>query len=64
MASEMNKNIGKTVRMVGNYACEKTVHTIMNTKMWFGTFLDVNGDYTTHFPNTTPMYPFQGKGCY
>ena len=66
MAADMPRYIGKTVKMVGNYVCEKTVHTVKNTKMWFGTFLDVNGDFfdTTHFPNTTPMYPFKGKGCY
>ena len=66
MAADLSKNVGKTVRMVGNYVCEKTVHTIKNTKMWFGTFLDVNGDFfdTIHFPNTTPVYPFKGKGCY
>lgn len=66
MAADMHKHIGKTVKMVGNYVCEKTVHTSKNTKMWFGTFLDVKGDFfdTTHFPNTTPMYPFKGKGCY
>jgi DNA polymerase-3 subunit alpha len=66
MAADMHEHLGKTVRMVGNYVCEKTVHTIKNTKMWFGTFLDTNGDFfdTTHFPNTTPMYPFKGKGCY
>jgi len=66
MAADMHKHLGETVRMVGNYVCEKTVHTIKNTKMWFGTFLDANGDFfdTTHFPNTTPMYPFKGKGCY
>jgi DNA-directed DNA polymerase III PolC len=66
MAADLSKNVGKTVRMVGNYVCEKTVHTIKNTKMWFGTFLDANGDFfdTTHFPNTTPVYPFKGKGCY
>ncbi|GGI25596.1 DNA polymerase III subunit alpha [Pedobacter mendelii] len=66
MASDLHNHIGKTVKMVGNYVCEKTVHTIKNTKMWFGTFLDAKGDFfdTTHFPNTTPMYPFKGKGCY
>jgi len=66
MAADLHKHIGKTIKMVGNYVCEKTVHTIKNTKMWFGTFLDANGDFfdTTHFPNTTPMYPFKGKGCY
>ncbi|WP_412468442.1 DNA polymerase III subunit alpha [Pedobacter sp. KLB.chiD] len=66
MAADMHHYLGKTVRMVGNYVCEKTVHTIKHTKMWFGTFLDARGDFfdTTHFPNTTPMYPFKGKGCY
>ncbi|RNL56082.1 DNA polymerase III subunit alpha [Pedobacter jejuensis] len=66
MATDLHKHIGKTVKMVGNYVCEKTVRTVKNTKMWFGTFLDINGDFfdTTHFPNTTPMYPFKGKGCY
>lgn len=66
MANDLHNHIGKTVKMVGNYVCEKTVHTIKNTKMWFGTFLDANGDFfdTTHFPNTTPVYPFGGKGCY
>jgi len=66
MAADMHKYLGKTVRMVGNYVCEKTVHTIKHTKMWFGTFLDAKGDFfdTTHFPNTTPVYPFKGKGCY
>lgn len=66
MAVDLHTHLGKTVRMVGSYVCEKTVHTIKNTKMWFGTFLDANGDFfdTTHFPNSTPMYPFKGKGCY
>ena len=66
MTKDMVKNIGKTVRMVGNYVCEKTVHTKNNKLMWFGTFLDAEGNFfdTTHFPNTTPDYPFRGKGCY
>jgi DNA polymerase-3 subunit alpha len=34
--------------------------------MWFGTFLDVEGNFfdTVHFPNSTPTYPFRGAGCY
>jgi DNA-directed DNA polymerase III PolC len=65
-ANNLIKSIGKTVKMVGQYVCEKTVHTKNNKKMWFGTFIDVNGDYfdTTHFPNSTPSYPFRGTGCY
>jgi error-prone DNA polymerase len=66
MAADLHQHTGKTVRMVGNYVCEKTVRTKNNKKMWFGTFLDSKGDFfdTTHFPASTPVYPFRGKGCY
>lgn len=66
MSSELSKCIGKTIKMVGHYVCEKTVHAKNNKKMWFGTFLDAEGNFfdTTHFPNNTPVYPFRGKGCY
>ena len=66
MAKDLNAAIGKTVKMVGLFVCEKTVHTKNNKKMWFGTFLDQEGNFfdTVHFPNTTPAYPFRGAGCY
>ncbi|WP_256012182.1 DNA polymerase III subunit alpha [Desertivirga xinjiangensis] len=66
MAKELDTVIGKTVKMVGQYVCEKTVHTKNNKKMWFGTFLDNEGEFfdTVHFPGTTPGYPFRGAGCY
>ena len=65
-AKDLNRYLGHTVKMVGLYVCEKTVSTKNGKKMWFGTFLDVNGDFfdTTHFPNSTPLYPFKGSGCY
>jgi DNA-directed DNA polymerase III PolC len=65
-ANELMGNLGRTVKMVGLYVCEKTVHTKNNKKMWFGTFLDVDGNFfdTTHFSNNTPIYPFRGSGCY
>ena len=60
------KHIGQTVRMVGLYVCEKTVYTKNSKKMWFGTLLDADGNFfdTIHFPNSTPVYPFRGMGCY
>lgn len=66
MAKNLQQSVGKTVRMVGLYVTEKTVRTKTNKKMWFGTFLDVDGDFfdTTHFPNSAPSYPFRGSGCY
>ncbi|RYE59291.1 MAG: DNA polymerase III subunit alpha [Sphingobacteriales bacterium] len=65
-AKDLEKLEGKTVKMLGNFVCDKTVHTKNNTKMWFGTFIDVEGNFfdTTHFPNASPTYPFKGKGCY
>ena len=64
--SNLLKYVGCTVKMVGWYVCEKTVRTKNNKKMWFGTFLDAEGNFfdTTHFPNNTPAYPFRGTGCY
>jgi DNA-directed DNA polymerase III PolC len=58
--------MGQTIKLVGLYVCEKTVRMRNGKKMWFGTFLDVGGDFfdTTHFSNTTPTYPFRGTGCY
>lgn len=66
MAANLNSHVGKTIRMVGQYVCEKTVHTKNKKKMWFGTFIDANGDFfdTTHFASHTPQYPFRGAGCY
>ena len=34
--------------------------------MYFGTWIDANGDYfdTAHFPDSLKEYPFQGGGCY
>jgi len=58
--------LGQTIKVVGLYVCEKTVRTKNGKKMWFGTFLDVDGNFfdTTHFSNSTPVYPFRGTGCY
>ncbi|MBP8067132.1 MAG: DNA polymerase III subunit alpha [Pedobacter sp.] len=66
LAKDLEKLEGKMVKMLGNFVCDKTVNTIKNTKMWFGTFIDSEGNFfdTTHFPNTSPIYPFRGKGCY
>ena len=65
-ASDLINHVGQSVKMVGQYVCEKTVHTKNNHKMWFGNFLDVEGNAfdTVHFPNNTPAYPFRGAGCY
>ncbi len=37
-----------------------------NEMMYFGTFIDVNGDWldTVHFPDVNRYYPLGGKGFY
>jgi len=64
--NDLKAYIGQTIKLVGHYVYEKTVHTKNNKKMWFGTFLYPDGNFfdTTHFPNNTPSYPFRGPGCY
>jgi DNA polymerase-3 subunit alpha len=66
MAKDRSAHVGQKVKMVGLYVCEKTVRMKNQKKMWFGTFLDVHGNFfdTTHFPSHTPIYPFRGHGCY
>lgn len=66
MAKDMINHLGDTVKMVGSFVCDKSVHTVKGTNMYFGTFIDYAGDFfdTTHFPGTFTYKPFKGKGCY
>lgn len=65
-SGELIKNVGKTVRMVGNLVTIKYVRTVRKEIMYFGTFLDENGEFfdTVHFPNSLKQYPFRGHGVY
>jgi DNA-directed DNA polymerase III PolC len=66
LAKDLTANIGTTLRIVGNLVVTKYVRTVRNEVMYFGTFLDVNGDFfdTVHFPPCLKKYPFKGKGIY
>jgi DNA-directed DNA polymerase III PolC len=56
---------GKVIKMLAYLISRKQVPTIKGT-MYFGTWVDVEGNYfdTTHFPQNLYQYPFQGGGCY
>lgn len=56
----------QTVRMVGDFVCDKDVRTKNGQRMKFGTFFDVNGDFfdTVHFPPSLTRYPLRGSGLY
>lgn len=66
MAGNLKEQVGKKVKILGNYVCEKTIRTVKGTRMYFGTFLDFEGNWldTVHFPQSAPAYPFRGVGCY
>lgn len=55
----------KQVKMLAYLISRKHVPTKRGV-MYFGTWIDVNGDYfdTAHFPDSLKDYPFQGGGCY
>jgi len=55
----------RQVKMLAYLISRKHVPTKKGA-MFFGTWIDVNGDYfdTAHFPDTLKQYDFQGGGCY
>lgn len=65
MTMELLENYKKTVRMLAYLVSTKQVPTNSGT-MYFGTWIDNNGDYfdTAHFANSVKKFPFKGGGCY
>lgn len=66
VANNLASFAGKTVKMVGDFVCDKHVPTKNGKHMKFGTWLDVKGDFfdTTHFPQSLNAYPLNGAGVY
>lgn len=65
-AKNIGEHAGKDIKMLGYLITTKPVRTIKNEMMFFGTFIDVNGDWldTVHFPDVNHHYPLGGKGFY
>lgn len=55
----------RQVKMLAYLISRKHVPTKKGA-MFFGTWIDINGDYfdTAHFPDSLKQYDFQGGGCY
>ncbi|MCU7614361.1 DNA polymerase III subunit alpha [Chryseobacterium sp. GMJ5] len=55
----------RQVKMLAYLISRKHVPTKKGA-MFFGTWIDANGDYfdTAHFPDSLKQYDFQGGGCY
>jgi len=65
-ASDLNRHVGRKVRMLGNLVTIKYVHTVKGEWMHFGCFLDSRGEFfdTVNFPDSLKRYPFRGYGIY
>ena len=57
---------GRVISIEGYLVTTKKTVTSNKKQMYFGTFLDVEGDFidTVHFPPVAKRFPFRGKGIY
>jgi hypothetical protein len=57
---------GKLISVIGYFITAKPVQTVKGEQMYFGTFLDHEGDWvdSVHFPNVADKYTLQGNGFY
>lgn len=65
-ARQLKGYVGKQVDIVGYLITRKNTMTSKGDKMYFGTFLDREGNWidTVHFPDSARQFPFTGPGCY
>ncbi|WP_410522675.1 hypothetical protein [Pedobacter sp. ISL-64] len=65
MSKDLVKYHKKQVKMLAYLISRKHVPTNRGT-MFFGTWIDAEGDYfdTAHFSDCLQKYPFKGGGCY
>ncbi|SEP77926.1 DNA polymerase III, alpha subunit [Hyunsoonleella jejuensis] len=65
-ATDLPNHIGKTISIKGYLITTKNTSTSNGKRMYFGTFLDYDGNFidSVHFPPIAAKYPFTGKGIY
>ena len=65
-SKHLSKMIGKIITIEGYLVTTKRTKTSKGQQMYFGNFLDFDGDFidSVHFPPVAKKYPFRGKGLY
>lgn len=65
-SSDLPQHIGREVDFYGYLVTIKPTHTSKGERMYFGTWIDVEGCWadSVHFPQVALKYPFRGKGVY
>ena len=66
LSKELPQHIGQRVTVCGYLVTVKTTKTSNGKMMFFGTFIDREGNWldTVHFPPSAAKYPFRGRGIY
>ena len=65
-AKDFPEHKNKTITAIGYLVTIKPTKTSKGDLMYFGTFIDRNGDWidSVHFPPSAKAYPFRGRGVY
>jgi len=65
-AKTLHTHLGLKITTYGYLVALKKSYTSKGDTMYFGTFIDQQGDIldTVHFPEVAHKYPFHGKGIY
>ncbi|OAQ39522.1 DNA polymerase III subunit alpha [Pedobacter psychrophilus] len=65
-AKDIPGKVGQEIEIVGQLITTKYAKTKHGETMFFGTFLDEDGDWidTVLFPEIAAKFTFKGKGCY
>ena len=65
-SKDLHNHVDKEVAVLGYLITTKEVNTIKREIMYFGTFLDPDGEWldTVHFPDVNRYYPLQSAGFY
>jgi len=66
LVKDLHLYLNSTVWVSGYLIHAKRTTTSNSKRMFFGTFLDAEGEWldTVHFPEIAQRYPFRGKGIY
>lgn len=65
-ATEMVHHVGREMTLLGYLVTLKHIWTLKGDRMFFGTFIDAQGNWldTVHFPESAFKYPLSGNGFY
>jgi DNA polymerase III subunit alpha len=63
---DLPKLVDQQIQIIGYLCSAKRTYTSKGEKMYFGTFIDLDGHWidTVHFPPSASKFPFRGPGVY